>query len=264
MPDFEANEPASDSKAALEQTLGLLKARDDTSKFVGLSLLRSLLDSDEGLRTSRDVLSECWNSIPNKFLTRLMTSQPTGKTSIEESKSMVQLAVSVVHLFANLLPPEEVAKKKLTDFCCPLIQVAPSLEPELQSLAFQTLQCIAGSPSGAAALLTVKDWEGLTRAASESPQHYLKAVAMLFAVSQQSAPMTKDALENWHRRLEVFIRKLQKRDEAALIETLAELNTEFPVSTTSLFRSRLILTPNSAAKSTRLASKRNYPFSSHS
>jgi hypothetical protein len=238
MASLKANEQTSDPKAALAQTLALLQARDDTSKFVGLSLLRSLLDANEDLRMNPDVLSKCWNSIPNKFLIRLMNFQLKKNASIEETKSMVHLAVSVVHLFANILQPGEVAKTKMTEFCSPLLQAAPSLEPELQSLAFQTLQCIAGSPSGAAALVAARDWDSLVGAANERPQHYLKEVARLFAVSQLSGPMDVYAIGNWHKRLNVFISELRKQDNAALIETLAELNTEFPASSTSFFRYR--------------------------
>jgi hypothetical protein len=229
MADTTATKPAPDPKAALEQTLGLLKARDDTSKFVGLSLLQSLLDANEDLRLNSRVISECWASIPNKFLTRLLTSRPAKIVKNEETKSLVQLSVSVVHLFANLLPPGEVAKEKMTEFSSPLVKIASNLDAEPQSLAFQTLQCIAASPSGAAALVAVKDWKGLAEAAKERPKFYLKEVARIFAVSQETGPMHEYALGKWHGRLEVFIGLLQKKDEVALIETLAELNAEFPV-----------------------------------
>jgi hypothetical protein len=230
MADPVATEPAPDPKAALEQTLRLLKARDDTSKFVGLSLLQSLLDANEDLRTNTIVISECWDSIPNKFLTRLMTSRPTKKANADDTKVLVQLSVSVVHLFANLLPQGEVAKEKMTVLASPLVQIASSLDAEPQSLAFQTLQCIAGSSSGAAALAAVKDWKSLTEAAKKRPEYYLNEVAQIFAVSQRTGPMNEYALKEWHERLEVLIGLLQKQDEVVLIDTLAKLAADFPVS----------------------------------
>jgi hypothetical protein len=223
-------EPIPDPNAALEQTLGLLKARDNTSKFVGLSLLRSLLDTNEQWRTDAGILTKCWRSISNNFLMRLMNSQPTKKSSVEETKSMIELAVSVVHLFANLLPPDELANEKMTDFCSPLVHILPSLDQDPQTLVFQTLQCIASLRLGAVALATVNDWTWLSEASTENPEYYFKEVARLFAVSQKSGPMEEYELGKWHGKLEILIQGFQKKDESGLIETLAELTTEFPVS----------------------------------
>ena len=41
---------AVDNAAALEQIKGLLKAKDDTSRFVGLALLKSVLDTQAQLQ----------------------------------------------------------------------------------------------------------------------------------------------------------------------------------------------------------------------
>jgi len=230
MADLHSSSSTDDPQAALDQTLGLLRAHDDTSKFVGLSLLRSLLDSNARFRTNTDVILRCWNAISNKFLVRLLTSHSTKKKGVEEVKSMVQLALAVVHLFANLLPPSETAQEKMTEFCAPLVHAIPRLDAEPQALAFQTLQCIASSPTGAKALSSVQDWNPLLEAAKENPEQYLKQVARLFAVSQQSCKMTEYTLDEWHSRLEVFIRLLHEKDKSALIVVLAELAAEFSVS----------------------------------
>ena len=139
----ETNDPSS----ALAQTLGLLKAKDDTSRFAGLSLLRSLLDSNEKLRDDPDVISKCWSSISEKFLVRLLKAQPSDKRNEEESKSLVELAVSIVHTFVNLLPSNELESTKIRDLCEPISKSVSRLDPGSRISAFQILQSVAARPS---------------------------------------------------------------------------------------------------------------------
>jgi len=136
-----------DPSSALAQTLVLLKAKDDTSRFAGLSLLRSLLDSNEKLRNDPDVISKCWSSISEKFLVRLLKAQPSDKRSEEESKSLVELAVSIVHTFVNLLPPNELESAKIRDLCEPIGKSVSRLDPGSRISAFQILQSVAACPS---------------------------------------------------------------------------------------------------------------------
>ena len=56
----------------LEQILVLLKAKDDTSRFVGLALLKSVLDNREDLRKDSNIVKSCWSAVPANFLDRLL------------------------------------------------------------------------------------------------------------------------------------------------------------------------------------------------
>jgi len=103
--------------AAFDQTLALLKAKDDTSRFVGLSLLRSLLDTHEDVRSNPDIVSKCWSAIPAKFLTRLLQARQNEKRSAEEAQAMVQLAVGVIHTFIILLPAKDLEGEKMVSVC---------------------------------------------------------------------------------------------------------------------------------------------------
>lgn len=87
------------SSKSLEQTLALLKAGDDTSRFVGLALLKSILDSEPELQKDTDVIAQCWDAIPAKFLDRLLRAGASSKKSKEEAESMVGLAVAVLTVF---------------------------------------------------------------------------------------------------------------------------------------------------------------------
>lgn len=102
----EGSKKVEDAAQGLEQTLLLLKAKDDTSRFVGLAFLKSILDNREDLQKDATVVRSCWDAIPAKFLDRLLRSPASLNNSKEESQSMVELAVAVLHAFLALLPED--------------------------------------------------------------------------------------------------------------------------------------------------------------
>lgn len=95
-----------DAAQGIEQTLVLLKAKDDTSRFVGLAILKSILDNREDLQKDVTVIKSCWEAVPAKFLDRLLRAPASLKNSKEESQSMVELAIAVLHAFLALLPED--------------------------------------------------------------------------------------------------------------------------------------------------------------
>ena len=105
--------PQLDPSKGLQQALALLKAKDDTSRFVGLALLKSILDNNAELQNDPKIISECWAAIPTKFVDRLLRAGESDKKSKEESKSMAELAVAVIHTFVVLLPKTSQEDEKL-------------------------------------------------------------------------------------------------------------------------------------------------------
>lgn len=91
---------------SLDKALILLRASDDTSRFVGLALLKSMLDNHAELRENPEIITRCWEAIPASFLDRLIKARPSGKRSKEEAQNMIGLAVAVMHVFLTLLPRE--------------------------------------------------------------------------------------------------------------------------------------------------------------
>lgn len=103
-----------DPAKGLEQTLTLLKAKDDTSRFVGLALLKSILDNKVELQKDPKIVAECWAAIPTKFVDRLLRAGgKESKKSKEEAKNMVELSVAIIHAFVVLLPEGRREDKKL-------------------------------------------------------------------------------------------------------------------------------------------------------
>lgn len=95
--------PSDEQAPSIEKIQALLKAKDDTSRFVGLALLKSVLDNSQTIRDDEHTLLSLWESISPKFIDRLMRTG-SGKNAAQNAKDMLDLAVSVLHTFANLLP----------------------------------------------------------------------------------------------------------------------------------------------------------------
>lgn len=102
------NEGASGASQApsIEKIQELLKVKDDTSKFVGLALLKSVLDNSPELQSEKGVIVSLWNSISPKFLDRLLRTGSQSGSEQKSSRDMLDLAVAVIHTFAVLLPED--------------------------------------------------------------------------------------------------------------------------------------------------------------
>lgn len=100
--------PSNPEQPSVQKIQTLLGAKDDTSRFVGLALLKSVLDNTPELRSNEEAIVGLWESIPPKFLDRLIRTgskqTPSGAPSRKDSNDMLDLAVSVLHTFAVLLP----------------------------------------------------------------------------------------------------------------------------------------------------------------
>lgn len=109
------------SEDPLQKMQDLLKAKDDTSRFVGLALLKSILDNGQ-LAQNSQALRDLWESISPKFLDKLLKARQNEKLDQANSKDMVDLAVAVLHTFSILLPEDCRNDKRLTGRTVPLIK----------------------------------------------------------------------------------------------------------------------------------------------
>lgn len=110
-----------DPSSTLNKMKDLLGAKDDTSRFVGLALLKSVLDNGQLAQDSED-LKVLWETMSPKFLDRLLRAPQSEKVNSAESKNMVDLAVAVLHTFAILLPEDSRKQKRLTGRTDPLVK----------------------------------------------------------------------------------------------------------------------------------------------
>lgn len=183
-----------DQGTNIENIRALLRAKDDTQRFVGLALLKSVLDNSPQLRQHEQTVQLLWGSLSSKFLDRLLLtgSNPSNKNA----KEMLDLAVSVLHTFAALLPAQLRADPKLTGRIPGLVgavlhrwanswPASPSTRPncvfsdeETTRLILQLLHTLASSPEGARVLVGIQDLSPLTEIA---PSHALVLDILRFA-----------------------------------------------------------------------------------
>lgn len=118
-----ASEPhiLGDTAATFEKLQDLLRAKDDTSRFVGLALLKSVLDNGQ-LAQDHEKLRALWEAMSPKFLDRLLRAYQNEKVNKSESRDMVDLAVAVLHTFSILLPEKSRREKRLTARTAPLVK----------------------------------------------------------------------------------------------------------------------------------------------
>lgn len=100
---------------------GLLKTKNDTSRFVGLALLKSVLDNSQQIREDEPTITGLWQSVSPKFLDRLLRSG--SNQSNKDAKDMIDIAVAVLHTFATLLPENARTDSSMVDRIPALVSV---------------------------------------------------------------------------------------------------------------------------------------------
>ncbi|KAK4123620.1 DUF1941-domain-containing protein [Parathielavia appendiculata] len=155
----------------------LLGAEDDTSRFVGLALLKSVLDNTPELRNDEEAIVSLWESIPPKFLDRLIKTgskphkslEASSESSRKDANDMLDLAVSVLHTFAALLPDNARHNPKLLDRIPQLVSSLLHCSDDTTRLALETLLSLVSHPDGATVFTTIKDLSPLTEMAPSQP-----------------------------------------------------------------------------------------------
>ncbi|KAL2064316.1 hypothetical protein VTL71DRAFT_4810 [Oculimacula yallundae] len=154
--------------ATFDKMQELLKAKDDTSRFVGLALLKTVLDNGH-LIDDPQRLRLLWEALSPKFLDRLLRAHRNEKVSKADSKDMVDLAVAVLHTFSILLPEEAQRDKRLTGRIAPLVKALVQSPPETTKLILQTILTIVSQTEGALELMAIQDLTPLLEISNQYP-----------------------------------------------------------------------------------------------
>ncbi|KAB5570014.1 Neurochondrin-domain-containing protein [Coniochaeta sp. 2T2.1] len=166
----QAEEHAWDGAPSLQKIQDLLKSKDDTARFVGLAILKSALDNSPELRQDEDAVTALWVSISPKFLDRLLRTGSGKKTQPQkEAKEMLDLAVSVIHTFAVLLPDNEKAGSKFYARIPRLVSCLTYTSGDTEELLLQTLLTLVSQLGGASALIGLDDLSPLIEIAPSRP-----------------------------------------------------------------------------------------------
>ncbi|UNI21514.1 hypothetical protein JDV02_007497 [Purpureocillium takamizusanense] len=147
----------------------LLRTKDDTKRFVGLAMLKSVLDNSPQLREDHQLVQALWSSISAKFLDRLLKTGSKSSSSNHTARNMLDLAVSVLHTFIALLPQESRGEAKLTGRIPGLVNALLYSSDETTNQVLQVLHTLVSTQGGAHALVQVEDLTPLTEAAPAHP-----------------------------------------------------------------------------------------------
>ncbi|TAQ90899.1 hypothetical protein B7494_g745 [Chlorociboria aeruginascens] len=157
------------SKTDVQMVQELLKANDDTSKFVGLALLKSVLDNGR-LTGDPASLKVLWEGISPKFLDRLLRAQSNNANLDKtEAKNMVDLAAAVLHFFSISLPDDLRKEPRFRGRIAPLVKSLIHSSSETTEIILQTLLSLVSQTEGALELLKLEDLSPLTAIAPQYP-----------------------------------------------------------------------------------------------
>ncbi|KAJ4313505.1 hypothetical protein N0V84_009382 [Fusarium piperis] len=161
--DTKRTQPSTSQATDIAKIKTLLKAKDDTQRFVGLALLKSVLDGSEELRQDEETVHSLWSSLSPKFLDRLLRTG--SKPSNKNAKEMLDLAVSVLHIFSILLPGLAKSDSRFIDRTPLLVAAILYSTEETTALILQLLHTLVSSQAGAQAFIKIADISSLTEIA---------------------------------------------------------------------------------------------------
>ncbi|KAI1433383.1 DUF1941-domain-containing protein [Xylaria sp. CBS 124048] len=161
-------------KLQIQKIHELLGAKDDTSRFVGLLLLKTTLDNHTS-DLQYDQVTALWNSISPKFLDRLIrTGSRPDQGQRKQTGDMLDVAVAVIYTFAKLLNNCAVDKRfyaRIPNLTNAVLYSSEETARRIIDLVHELVRQPDGQIAGGATCLAgldVNDWAPLIEVA---PQH---------------------------------------------------------------------------------------------
>ncbi|KAI0408588.1 Neurochondrin-domain-containing protein [Xylaria palmicola] len=177
----------------------LLAAKDDTSRFVGLLLLKTTLDN-HAFDLQHEQVKALWNSISPKFLGRLIRtgSRPTSEQR-KQSADMLDVAVAVIYTFSKLLNDcamDERFYGRIPNLANAVLYSSEETTRRIVDLIHVLVQQPDGQKTGGAtcfAQLDVGNWAPLIEIA---PQHDTVFSIFYWAWIKGSTPTSVDIMRS--------------------------------------------------------------------
>ncbi|KAK2605422.1 hypothetical protein N8I77_008259 [Diaporthe amygdali] len=211
-----------ETSVTIQRIQELLKTKNDTSRFVGLALLKTVLDNSPQLREDEEAITTLWQSVSPKFLDRLLRSGARQGPSAKDAKDMIDIAVAVVHIFSVLLPDASKKDPSLVGRIPALVSVILHSSEDTTQLVLQTLLTLVSHPEGAKEFVAIDDVSALIEIAPSQP---LALDIFLYAYSQ-SATFAEDAASiksKIDKTIQGLIASFKGTDAVTLLAFLAEL-----------------------------------------
>ncbi|KUI64855.1 Uncharacterized protein C16C4.02c [Cytospora mali] len=200
----------------------LLKTKNDTSRFVGLALLKSVLDNSQQLREDEATITTLWQSVSPRFLDRLLRSGSKQNSLNKDAKDMIEIAVAVLYTFSVLLPDEAKMNSSLVGRIPALVVAILHSSEGTTQLILQTLLTLVSYPDGAKGFVGIEDVSPLVEIA---PSHPLVLDVFLYAYAQ-SAPLVDDQSRlrtNIGKTVQSLIASFKGTDAVTLLSFLDQL-----------------------------------------
>ncbi|OTA66493.1 DUF1941-domain-containing protein [Hypoxylon sp. EC38] len=262
--DSNDGESGTSTAPSIEKIQQLLETKDDTSRFVGLALLKSVLDNSPELQNEKGVIISLWDSISPKFLDRLLRTGSQPGSEQNNSKDMLDLAVAVIHTFTVLLPEEARHDEKLLGRIPRLASAVLHSSKETTRVIIEALLTLITVPEGARifAGLEVDDWAPLIEIA---PEHSHVLTIFIWAwergttglENEQSREAMRAKIDNG---IQAFVSSFIGTDATSLLEFISHIlrnldehliprNPKWLGSVTKLIRNLSTNRPTAAGRS---------------
>ncbi|KAI0165868.1 DUF1941-domain-containing protein [Xylariaceae sp. FL1272] len=224
--------------AEIQKVRQLLAARDDTSRFVGLLLLKTTLDNHASSMQYEQITERpgfaklislnIWDSVPAKFLDRLIrTGSGPSSNKEEQSRNMLNVAVAVIYTFTKLLNDCALDEKlylRITGLINATLHASEETTQRILESICSLVQQPHGTTTGGAshlATLEVGDWTPLIEIASKHdtvfPIFYWTWVQGSDSVSVEvMQPKIDEALQ-------LFMSSFKRQNPTPLVEFITQI-----------------------------------------
>lgn len=210
-----------DSLAILEKIKLLFQTKDDTSRFAGFAILKTVLENEKVIKDS-DRIRVLWETIPPKFLDRLLRAQLNENISKQDANSMNDIAISVLHVFVNLLPDNSMIEQRLVARVPSLVIALTNTPSERKVTILKILLAIVSHLEGSIEFLNVQNISPLISIVTQEP-----LVLNLFHFAWVNVASNGDRVEivreGIDKLIPCLILQFKDTDEITLLNFIAEL-----------------------------------------
>lgn len=218
-----------DPPALLDKIKHLFQSKDDTSRFVGFALLKTVLENGQIVK-DLDKLRMLWESIPPNFLDRLLRAQLNENVSKQDANSMNDIAISVLHVFVNLLSETSMKEQRVVARIPSLIKALTNTSNESKKLIIQTLIAIVSHLEGSIEFLSVQNLSSLISIVTQEPLvlnlfHYAWVNVASFS---DRVDIVRKSIDNVMSRL---VLEFKNTDAIPLLKFTAELFPKLGLAT---------------------------------
>jgi hypothetical protein len=218
---------AEDIYGGLDQLKELLRTKNDTSRFVGLTILKNVLDQKAQLREDAAQIYALWQSISPKFLDKLLRAHETEKITRDEAQNMVSIATAVLHTFVTLLPDDAKEEESMVGRVEGLANALElkSSNAEMVNLQLETLMSLMVSPKCSVKLLLSEGLENVLELTTDQPLAFDIISLACSSAAIQDPALVRQSVEALMPKL---VLKFKDTDAVTLLAFIAQLYQRLP------------------------------------